>query len=445
MLPSTHACRQTVSMSASGSRERAIAMELFSSEFFAALAAIVVIDLVLAGDNAIVIALAVRHVPKRLQKSAIIWGTVGAIAVRSSMTLVVVWLLRVPGLMAIGGALLVWIAYRLLSPKEAEADAARVAEAGGFWGALRTIIIADALMGLDNVLAVAGAAHGSFLLVVLGLLISIPIVIWGSTLMLRFVERVPAFVYFGAAVLALTAVRMFTGEPILQDWFAAYRLTVPLLYAGVVVGVLWAGFVRNHRRLESRISARLASFARQLDATASRPLSEGGHMQKILVPIDGSPNSLHAVRYVIAEYAENPGMEVHLLNVQPPFSRHITQFFSRKDIQAYHSDRGRDALRPILALLDGAGVPHTAHVQVGHKAQVIAEAARRIGCDHIVMSTARKNSLTRMIEASVTNKVLELTPVPVEVIAGDSVSKLERYGIPAALATALGILAYAID
>ncbi len=90
-------------------------------------------------------------------------------------------------------------------------------------------------------------------------------------------------------------------------------------------------------------------------------------------------------------------------------------------------------------------MPHTAHVQVGHKAQVIAEAARRIGCDHIVMSTARKNSLTRMIEASVTNKVLELTPVPVEVIAGDSVSKLERYGIPAALATALGILAYAID
>ena len=146
-------------------------MELFSPEFFSALLAIVVIDLVLAGDNAIVIALAARNVPKELQKRAILWGTVGAIAVRTSMTVVVVWLLQVPGLMLMGGAMLVWIAYRLLVPAGGD-DGHNVALANRFWGAMKTIIVADALMGLDNVLGVAGAAQGSFLLVVLGLLIS---------------------------------------------------------------------------------------------------------------------------------------------------------------------------------------------------------------------------------------------------------------------------------
>ncbi len=419
-------------------------MDPFSSGFLAALGAIVVIDLVLAGDNAIVIALAVRHIPKHLQTRAIAWGVVGAIAVRSSLTLIVVWLLRVPGLMAAGGALLVWIAYRLLCPKEGAMDAAGRQPAGGFWGALRTIVVADALMGLDNVLAVAGAAHGSFVLVITGLLISIPIVIWGSTLLLRFVERFPGFVYIGAAVLAFTAVRMSTGEPALHQSLSGHRATIPLLYVCVVGGVLWAGFVRNHRRLESRISARLAGFARQVRMSSAQ-LTEGGCMRKILVPVDDSANSERAVRHIISEYRENPALEVHLLNVQAPFPRHISQFFSRKNLKSYHDDRSRATLRPVRRLLDDAGVPHTTHMAVGRKAQVIVETARSIGCDHIVMSTARKNSLTRMVEASVTNKVLELTTVPVEVIAGDAVSRLERYGIPAAIATGLGILVYAID
>ena len=153
-------------------------MELFSAEFFSALLAIIVIDLVLAGDNAIVIALAARNLPADLRKKAIIWGAVGAIAVRTAMTLVVVWLLKVPGLMLLGGVLLVWIAYKLLADNDG--DGHDVSAANSFWGAMKTIVVADAVMGLDNVLAVAGASHGSFMLVVIGLLISIPIVIWGS-------------------------------------------------------------------------------------------------------------------------------------------------------------------------------------------------------------------------------------------------------------------------
>jgi len=175
-----------------------------SPEFWSALAAIVVIDLVLAGDNAIVIALAARNLPKALQRRAVIWGTFGAVAVRASLTLAVLWLLEIPGLMLAGGVLLAWIAYRLLAGGEngREHD---VAPAMSFFGAMRTIVIADAVMGLDNVLAVAGAAHGSMVLVVAGLLISIPIVVWGSTLILHWIERFPGLLYVGGAVLAWTS------------------------------------------------------------------------------------------------------------------------------------------------------------------------------------------------------------------------------------------------
>ena len=187
-------------------------------EFLSALAAIVVIDLLLAGDNAIVIALAARSLPKAVQHRAIVWGTVGAIAVRASLTAAVVWLLQIPGLMAAGGTLLAWIAYRLLAVEDPDSGP-QVAAAAGFWAAMRTIVVADAVMGLDNVLGVAGAAHGNVLLVMLGLGISIPIVVWGSTLILGCMERFPALQYFGGLVLAWTAARMVTGEPWLESVF----------------------------------------------------------------------------------------------------------------------------------------------------------------------------------------------------------------------------------
>ena len=219
-------------------------MDLFSAEFLSALAAIVVIDLVLAGDNAIVIALAARNVPKHLQTKAIAWGTIGAIVVRSSMTVAVVWLLKIPGLLLAGGALLVWIAYKLLSQDDGEEGHA-VTPVASFWGAMKTIVVADAVMGLDNVLAVAGAAQGNFLLVVMGLLISIPIVIWGSTLILKWVERFPAIVYIGAAVLAWTAAKMMLGEPLIGEWLEANPGVEFAVYVLVMGGVLGGGWFRK--------------------------------------------------------------------------------------------------------------------------------------------------------------------------------------------------------
>jgi YjbE family integral membrane protein len=222
-------------------------MEFFTPEFLSALAAIVVIDLALAGDNAIVIALAARNLPAHLARKAIVWGTVGAIVVRCAMTLAVVWLLGIPGLMAAGGVVLVWIAYKLAKPQFAPEDH-DIRAAVGFWGAMQTIVIADAAMGLDNVLAVAGAAQGSFTLVVLGLVISIPIVIWGSTLILRWIARYPWIVSVGVAVLAWTAAKMIVGEPFFAEFFASHRGAAYAVYVAVIGGVFGASRLAARRR-----------------------------------------------------------------------------------------------------------------------------------------------------------------------------------------------------
>jgi len=231
-------------------------MELFSAPWWSALLAIILIDLVLAGDNAIVIALAARKLPPNLQKKAIIWGTVGAIAVRSAMTLIVVWLLKIPGLMLVGGLGLLWIAYKLLADTDDGAE--HDVEVSSFWGAMKTIIVADALMGIDNVLGVAGAAQGSFDLVILGLLISVPIVVFGSTIVLRLVERFPIVIKLGAAVLAYTAAMMVVNEQLLKPYFQGDDTATMALRWGVIVlsivGVLAAGQLKSMREKAAQAS-----------------------------------------------------------------------------------------------------------------------------------------------------------------------------------------------
>ncbi len=403
--------------------------------FFTALLAIVVIDIVLAGDNAIVIALAARALPAHLQKRAVVWGALGAIAVRSLMTVIVVWLLKIPGLLLAGGLLLLWIAYKLLLP-EAPHDDAHGPAATTFWGAMRTIVVADAVMGLDNVLAVAGAAHGSYGLVVAGLAISVPIVIWGSTLVLKVVDRFPGVVYLGAGVLVWTAVKMLVGEPLVHPWLAEHPAARAALWL-LIPAVLWAGFVKNHRQLESRIHARLGELApwrpttRAPDRSAfpDNPTGDTA-MLKVLVPVDGSANALCAVRHAIAEHQRHHELQVHLLNVQPRFSRHVARYLARADRDAWHKQQADQSLAEARALLDSAGVPQQLHWAVGERAHEICAAAKRLQVHHIVMGTARKNSITRMLEDSVTHRVLETTTVPVEVVAGEAVSRLERWGLP---------------
>lgn len=422
-------------------------MEILSVEFFSALLAIIIIDLVLAGDNAIVIALAARSLPVELRKKAIIWGTFGAIAVRTAMTLVVVWLLKVPGLLLLGGMLLVWIAYKLL--QDSDGNGHQFSPASSFWDAMKTIVVADAVMGLDNVLAVAGAAHGSFLLVVLGLLISIPIVIWGSQLILKYIERYPAIIYLGGGVLAWTAAKMMISEPLVKDYFEGHALLTVLVYAVVICGVLSAGLWGNYSRARARVAGHLVDLAVVPDVksgSGNNINQQGGAiMNKVLLPIDGSANSMSAVRHVVNRFLGEPAIEVHLLHVRAPLSQHIARFISSRDREKFHREEAERVLAPARNMLNQFGVPHAEHVELGDKAQTIHRLAQRLRVNQIVMGTARKNSLTRMLEDSVTNKVLEIAQVPVEVVAGQSVSRLEKYGVPAGLGAALALLIAAVD
>lgn len=223
-------------------------MESFT-DLLIALLSIILIDLFLAGDNAIVIGMAARNLPHEHQKKAIFWGTLGAVAVRVLITIGVVYLLLIPYLRFAGGLLLVWIAYRLLT-EEKKGEGVKAATT--LFAAIRTIVFADALMGMDNVLAVAGAANGHPVLVVIGLLISIPIVVWGSTIVIRALERFPILIYVGSGVLLFTAGKMITEEPRLAFLFEGN----PLLHWGTVILIILLGLAAGRlatRRREKRM------------------------------------------------------------------------------------------------------------------------------------------------------------------------------------------------
>ncbi|MBW7458797.1 TerC family protein [Paenibacillus sepulcri] len=220
-------------------------MDFFSFEFFSALLTIVFIDLILAGDNAIVIGLAARKLPKLQQKKAVIWGTVGAVGIRALATILVVYLLDIPWLMLTGGILLLWIAYKLLVDENNHED---IKAGNNLWQSIRTIIIADAAMGIDNVIAVAGAAHGNITLVILGLLISVPVVVWGSTLFIKIIERFPWIIYLGSGVLAYTAAKMITHETKISQVFESSALFEWSFLILVVVVIIVAGLWKNTAR-----------------------------------------------------------------------------------------------------------------------------------------------------------------------------------------------------
>ncbi len=211
-----------------------------STDLLSDLAAIILLDLVLAGDNAIVIAMAASRLPKLQQKKAVFWGAFGAVAIRFALTAVVVFLFRLPGVMLAGGLLLLPIAWNLLQPQDEDNPDIRAGNT--FWGALRTIIIADALMGMDNVLAIAGASGGHLGLVITGLLISVPLVVWGSTLIIRLIERYPFIMYIGAAAIAITAGRMITHDGLLQpllEGHAWIRYGFDAFLVAVICGFGW--------------------------------------------------------------------------------------------------------------------------------------------------------------------------------------------------------------
>ncbi len=213
--------------------------ELMSAHFWGGLMAIIGVNIVLSGDNAVVIALAARSLPPKQQKAAIFWGSGAAIVMRIILTIVAVELLRLPYLKLVGAALLLWIAIQLLLPEDEE-DGGEAAT-GGLGAAIRTILIADLVMSLDNVIAVAAAAKGSMTLLILGLAISIPLVIFGSTMLLKVMDRFPIIITLGAGLLGWVAGDMAVSDPAVKDWVDAnaawLHTAAPAVGAVIVVAV----------------------------------------------------------------------------------------------------------------------------------------------------------------------------------------------------------------
>ncbi len=210
-----------------------------------ALLKIVAIDIILSGDNAIVIAMATRRLPKDLQNKAIFWGTAGAVILRILFAAVIVYLLQIPYVHLVGGILLLWIAYQVLVEGD---DEANIKSHSGLMQAITTIIVADAAMSLDNVVAVAGAAHGHIGMIALGVFISIPIMIFGAKAIVKVLERYRWISYLGAGILSYTA-----GEMIVSDEKFLNLINIEdgaittIITIGLMILILLLGFIANKR------------------------------------------------------------------------------------------------------------------------------------------------------------------------------------------------------
>lgn len=231
----------------------------FSTFSWSVVLQIVVIDVLLGGDNAVVIALACRNLPAAQRIRGVLWGTAGAIVLRIVLTGFAVELLDLPLLKFSGGLLLLWIGVKLIAPAQSD-DAANVKPSGQLFDAIRTIIIADALMSLDNVIAIAGAAEAAdpqhrFVLVTFGLVVSIPLVVWGSQLVLRLLDRFPVIVTLGGALLGWIAGGLIVSDPLGDRW---PHFNTPLARDGVsavcALFVVAAGYWLKRRDARGRVN-----------------------------------------------------------------------------------------------------------------------------------------------------------------------------------------------
>ena len=228
--------------------------ELETTAFCIGLWQIILVNIVLSGDNAVVIALAARSLPPRQQKQAVFWGAGAAVVMRIVLTIVALEMLKWPWLKLIGAALLLWIAVKLLVPEDGGDDGIESSE--NMFAAIKTILIADLVMSLDNVIGVAAAAKGSILLLTLGLAISIPLVVFGATMLMRLMERFPIIIVIGAGLLGWVAGEMAATDPVLKEWVDAHaawlHYAAPAAGAAIVVAVgKWLAARAHARRAKS--------------------------------------------------------------------------------------------------------------------------------------------------------------------------------------------------
>jgi YjbE family integral membrane protein len=391
-------------------------VNLASPEFWIALLQIIGVNIVLSGDNAVVIALAARGLPAGQQKRAVAWGSGAAVVMRIVLTIVAVQLLLLPYLKLVGAVLLLWIAVKLLIPgKESEGHGTA---SSSLASAVRTILLADLVMSLDNVIAVAAAAKGSTVLLILGLAISIPLVVFASRLLLTLMDRVPVIITLGAALLGWVAGEMAVTDPVAKGWvdaqaaflYDAASAVVPafLHYAASAAGAI--GVVLVGTWLASRATRAARKVAPV--AVAQAP----GRLQRVLLAVDGSEGAAKAVRHLIAlgqNLREPKPLDVHLLNVQRPVSGDVATFVAGETLDDYYRERSEHALAPARALLAAAGLAPHEHRRVGDPGPLISEVARVEGSDLIVMGARGLGTHTGALLGSVARSTVENAGIPV--------------------------------
>jgi YjbE family integral membrane protein len=232
--------------------------EFLTAQFWLAVGQIIMIDILLGGDNAVVIALACRQLPQKLRTKGILWGTAGAIVLRVILIAFALTLLQVPFLKLVGAALLLWIGVKLLVPDDDEHSSIQGSDK--LWAAVKTVIIADLVMSVDNVIAIAGAATGAgaqhqMPLVIFGLLVSIPIIVWGSQLVLKLMDRFPLVITAGGMLLGWIAGTMAYSDPALKDWLPQTSTWSYGLGLAGAMGVLLVGVLLKKKALQLRSSA----------------------------------------------------------------------------------------------------------------------------------------------------------------------------------------------
>jgi YjbE family integral membrane protein len=392
-------------------------MEFLSTpEFWIAVGQIILIDILLGGDNAVVIALACRKLPPKQRTQGILWGTAGAIILRIILIFFALALLAIPFLKIVGALLLIWIGVKLLVP-EHEDGHANIEGSDKLWGAVKTVIIADFVMSVDNVIAIAGAAEASgtdhgMALVIFGVLVSIPIIVWGSQLVIKLMDRYPIIITFGAMLLGWIAGTMTVTDPVLVNpdvmpSMPKFEVTDFIRYGAGVVGallVLAIGKFILWRRGEAAAP----------EAAAAAPAAPG-QLRRVLLAVDASEAAARATRQVIElrrGLADPAALDVHLVHVQRPVSGDVSSFVASKTLDEYYQEQSDAALAPGRQALEAAGVPFQAHARVGDPGETIAKEAAEHGCDMIVMGT-HGAGMTASLLGSVAQAALGAAKVPV--------------------------------
>lgn len=387
--------------------------EFLTANFWLAVGQIIMIDIVLGGDNAVVIALACRQLPPNLRKQGILWGTFGAIVLRVILIAFALSLLQVPYLKMVGAVLLLWIGIKLMVP-ESEGHS-NIKGSDKLWAAVKTVIVADLVMSIDNVIAIAGAATGAggdhqMPLVIFGLLVSIPIIVWGSQLVLKLMDRFPVIITIGAALLGWIAGGMAVSDPAVKEWIEV-NAKLLLSYAPGI-GAIFVVLVGKW------LASRATAQASEPVAGAIAPKASG-HLRRVLLAVDGSVGSEQAVRQLMAlrQDLRSPGeLELHLINVQRPVSGDVSNFVPSDSLEDYHRENSEKELASARALLAEAGLPFTEHQLVGVPGTTIARVAQEKDCDLIILGSRGLGQHSSVLLGSVVQSTLEHAAVPVMVV-----------------------------